>query len=333
MVLSLHASVLPIVLVMGSILGCREAALAMAAGMSVGRSPFLRVDSPRDKSGVSTFGKSESTDEAKQRRILEQRAILIKEIGNSDHALLAAVFLKWQATEIGRQNKFCDEFGLSYNVLRDMAQLARQLDSSLVAAGFPSSKTADLHQSSLRIIHTCAVSAMAPSQLVKVRRPATKYQETAEGAREKDGEAKELSFFVRTDDAIDEATGRVKDERVFIHPSSINFHNGNYSCPFLVYHSMVRTSKPFLRDVTECSAYALLLFGGELEIKASKGVVIVDGWVELAANARIGSLMGGLRRRMDSLLTDKIKDPSMDISTCDEMKLIVKLIVTDGLGT
>merc|ERR1711865_65832 len=31
-------------LVMGCILGCRTGALAMAAGLSVGRSPFLKVD-------------------------------------------------------------------------------------------------------------------------------------------------------------------------------------------------------------------------------------------------------------------------------------------------
>jgi ATP-dependent RNA helicase DHX57 len=325
--LCLSSSLYQIVLVMGSILGCRETALAMAAGISLGRSPFLRVDAPREKKHSSKDKSAESPDETKQRRILEQRAELEKEAGNSDHALLAAVFLKWRATENGKQHSFCDSLGLSHNVLRDIAQLFQQLDSSLVAAGFSETNTSNVHQSSLRIIHTCAVAAMAPSQLARVRRPATKYQETAEGAKEKEGEARELSFFVRTDNGEGQ-----KEERVFIHPASINFHTGNYSCPFLVYHSMVRTSKPFLRDVTECSAYALLLFGGDIEIKASKGIVSIDGWAELAANGRIGSLMGGLRRRMDVLLTDKIKSPSLDISSSDVMKLIVKLITSDGLA-
>jgi ATP-dependent RNA helicase DHX57 len=47
---SLAHSALPLfysVLVMGSILGCRTAALAMVASMSSGRSPFLRIDTPR----------------------------------------------------------------------------------------------------------------------------------------------------------------------------------------------------------------------------------------------------------------------------------------------
>ena len=51
-----------------------------------------------------------------------------------------------------------------------------------------------------------------------------------------------------------------KEHRVFIHPSSGLFNVGNFSCPWLVYNSIVKTSKPFLRDATECSAYALLLF-------------------------------------------------------------------------
>lgn len=317
---------------MGSILGCREAALAMAAGISLGRSPFLRIDSPRSRRN-NDADDPVSFEEAKQREVLDDRAAFVKEAGNSDHALLAAVFLRWKATGTGMRKRFCESLGLSFNGLRDMSQLVNQLDSSLVAAGFSATPESDRYVSSWRIIHACAVSAMAPSQLVKVRRPATKYQETAEGAKEKDGEAREFSFYIRTDDKGDEKSARAKEERVFIHPSSSNFGTGNYSCPFLVYNSMVRTSKPFLRDVTECSAYSLLLFGGELEIKASTGVVAVDGWAELSANARIGSLMGGLRRRMDTLLAEKIKKPSIDITLSQEMKLIVKLIMTDGLGS
>jgi hypothetical protein len=42
---------------------------------------------------------------------------------------------------------------------------------------------------------------------------------------------------------------------------------GNFSCPWLVYNCIVKTSKPFLRDATECSAYAPLLFGGVLDVE------------------------------------------------------------------
>jgi ATP-dependent RNA helicase DHX57 len=179
------------------------------------------------------------------------------------------------------------------------------------------------------------VSSMAPSQLVKVRRPPVKYQETAEGAQEKDGESRGLKFFVRidTESSSTNEMSRAQEERVFIHPSSANFTTGSYNCPWLVYHSLVRTSKAFLRDVTECSAYALLLFGGELEVQAASGVILVDGWAQLSANARIGSLIGGLRKKVDELLTKKVADPSFELANTLEMNLIVKLIRTDGLGT
>ena len=45
------------------------------------------------------------------------------------------------------------------------------------------------------------------------------------------------------------------------------FHCSFFSCPWLVYNSIVKTSKPFLRDATECSAYAPLLFGGVLDVE------------------------------------------------------------------
>ena len=310
---------LSIVLVMGSILGCRSAALAMAAGISLGRSIFLRLDNVRNNSTDSFL------DEAKRKKVLVQREELAKEAGYSDHALLAYTFLKWQGTETGLRSRFCDSLGVSGNSLRDMSQLYNQLHNSLVEAGFYATPESNQYNSSWRIIQTCAVSGMAPNQLVKVRRPGTKYHETAEGAKEVDGVAKELSFYIRGEAG--------KEERVFIHPSSINFSTGNYGCPFLVFNSMVRTSKPFLRDVTECNAYALLLFGGEIQIQAAKGIVTVDDWVDLSANSRIGALIGGLRRRIDSLLAEKIVNPTIDVSSLPEVQLVVKLVRTQGLGS
>lgn len=321
------------VLVMGSILGCRRAALAMAAGISVGRSPFLRVDTPRNNYRGGD-GKEETIEQMKQRRVLEERAKLFELSGNSDHAMLAAAFTNWESmgTGGGERKRYCETLGLSFNGMRDILQLVNQYGSSLSAAGYGNSPESDINANSWRILRTCAISAMAPGQLVRVHRPSTKYADTAEGAREKDGVAKEFKFFVRQaeEGASDQKS---KDERVFLHPSSALFSVGNYSCPWLVYHSMVKTSKPFLRDATECSAYALLLFGGQLDVEARNSVIIVDDWVKLSANARIASLIRGLRGKMDDLLAQKIKEPTVDISDTPEMRLIVKLLVTDGLGS
>ena len=67
-------------------------------------------------------------------------------------------------------------------------------------------------------------------------------------------------------------------------------------------------------------------------MEARNGIIVIDNWVKLSANARIGALIRGLRSKMDDLLEKKIRDPKIDISGTPEMNLIVKLLVTDGLG-
>jgi ATP-dependent RNA helicase DHX57 len=313
-------------MIMGCILGCREAGLAMAAGMSAGRSPLFRIESnPRNQ--------EDSIEDLKRRIVLEERENLFKSVGNSDHAMLAAAYLNWDAIQSGAgdQRKYCERLGLSFKGMQDVRQLVKQLDSSLSSLGYFSSDDADRNAKSWRIIRACATAALAPSQLVRVQRPVAKYAETSEGAVEKDGVAKELKFYIRVKSTGDNQPVAT-EERVFMHPSSTNFSVGSYNCPWLVYHELVRTSKAFLRDATECSAYSLLLFGGKLEVQASKGLIIIDDWVRLAANARIGALVGGLRREVDELLSRKVEDPAFNIAATVEMKLIVNLLVSDGLG-
>lgn len=116
------------------------------------------------------------------------------------------------------------------------------------------------------------------------------------------------------------------EERVFIHPSSLNFIVGTFSCPWLVYHRLIHTSKAFVSDATECNPYSLLLFGGPMEVQASKGLIVLDNWIQLSANARIGSLIGGLRKKVDDLLELKISHPSVDISDATDMKLITEYV-------
>ena len=69
-----------------------------------------------------------------------------------------------------------------------------------------------------------------------------------------------------------------------------------------------------------------------MEVQASKGLILLDNWVSLSANARIGSLIGGLRQKVDELLAKKVADPSLDVSGSLEMNLITDLLRHDGLG-
>lgn len=149
---------------------------------------------------------------------------------------------------------------------------------------------------------------------------------------EKKGEAKELKFFVRgggehitcKSDLESANRSNINEERVFIHPSSNLFVVGTFSCPWLVYHRLIHTKKAFVNDATECNPYSLLLFGGPMEVQASKGLIVLDNWIHLSANARIGSLIGGLRKIVDDLLEQKVVNPSLDISDSSEMKVITE---------
>jgi ATP-dependent RNA helicase DHX57 len=312
----------------------------MAASMSVGRSPFLRIEPTRRQ--ASCDGGDLTIDEMKQKRVTEERAALAKTVGNSDHALIAAAYLQWDAAGLGtgERKRFCDLLGLSFNGMREMKLLVQQLSDSLSSVGFFASEEADCNIKSWRVIRTTAVASLAPSQIVRVQRPGAKYAETAEGAMEKDGVAKELKFFIRSQSDGGQADSSpqnlkgyhgVNEERVFLHPASINFSVGSFSCPWLVYHELVQTSKAFVRDSTECSTYALLLFGGKLKVQADKNSIVIGDWVQFSAVGRIGALIGGLRRKVDELLLRKIDNPSFDIAQTTEMRLIVKLLSRDGL--
>ncbi|GFH58259.1 hypothetical protein CTEN210_14735 [Chaetoceros tenuissimus] len=322
-------------LVYGSLLGCRSAALAIAAGLSGGKSPFLRID----RRSIDT----DTKEGYKNQMVLDERDKLFDSVGNSDHAILSAIYNGWDSLSGGGgvKRKYLESLGLSVNAMRDMKQLVSQLDGALASGGFYSTSESDCNGKSWRIIRSCVVASFAPAQIARVQRSSTKYAETVEGAVEKEGEAKELKFYTRSsgdkDSSVDSSNltkhyHGTSEARCFVHPSSFTFSVGSYTCPWIVYYQLVRTSKPFMRDVTECSNYDLLLFGGNIEVSASDGVIVVDDYVRMSANARIAALISGLRKRVDNLLTKKIAEPSFDVAKSVEMKLIVKLLRTDGMG-
>jgi hypothetical protein len=168
------------VLVMGSILGCRNAGVAMAASLSMSRSPLLRIDTPR-KGGRKDSDEPASIEEMKQQNILKERAELFDKIGGSDHAFLTALFLNWKECEGQGRKAYCDSLGLSFMGMREMSQMASQLDNALQAIGYTDTPASNRNGRFWSIIRAVAVAGMAPGQLVKVVRPGTKYLQTAEG--------------------------------------------------------------------------------------------------------------------------------------------------------
>jgi len=131
----------------------------------MGRSPFLRIDTWSKKNDDG----GDTKDGFRNKLILEERDRLFETVGNSDHAILAAVYTQWDnlGGGGGAKRKYLEALGLAPNGMRDMKQLARQLDSSLNDAGFRTTQDSDINANSWRIIRSCIVSALAPSQVVR----------------------------------------------------------------------------------------------------------------------------------------------------------------------
>jgi len=274
-----------------------------------------------------------------------RRALFARMGGRSDHVLLSGVYLHWADLRGRDKRDYCDSLGLVPAAMREAADLFRTYDGALRNLGFRR-RGADAGGNA--IARACAVAALAPSNVLRVRRPATKYAETVEGAVEKDGVAREFMFFAPPgkggiEEECSNYQGDNPQKRVFLHPSSFLFERGTYGCPYLVYFRLMHTSKPFAWDLTECTTYALLLFGGEMTVKAKEGLIFIDcedggedhryQWViRFKAHPRIGALMAGLRERFDELLLEKVRDPDFDIAGTEEMKIIVNLLLTDGWG-
>eukprot|EP00041_Stephanoeca_diplocostata_P021833 m.515906 g.515906 ORF g.515906 m.515906 type:complete len:168 (+) comp21924_c0_seq10:65-568(+) len=58
------------------------------------------------------------------------------------------------------------------------------------------------------------------------------------------------------------------EEAVQIHPSSVLYSCTTFSQPFLTFHEKVKTSAVYVRDGTVVSPFALLLFGGDIQVRA-----------------------------------------------------------------
>jgi hypothetical protein len=56
---------------------------------------------------------------------------------------------------------------------------------------------------------------------------------------------------------------------------------------WLVFTQLVETSRPFVREASMVPVYALLAFGGQLEVLHDQGVLLLDGWAKFKAPARV----------------------------------------------
>ncbi|KAB5545598.1 P-loop containing nucleoside triphosphate hydrolase protein [Coniochaeta sp. 2T2.1] len=293
-------------MVFGAIFGCLDDCVTIAAILST-RSPFL---SPPDK-----------RDQAKEAKLRFSR-------GDGDLLTDLRAFQEFDdmmAQRLGQRQvrSWCDENFLSFNTLSDISSTRTQYYSSLSEIGFatsraPAAKTAQ--QPSMTLLRALTASAFTP-QIARIQFPDKKFAAGMSGAVELDPEAKTIKYFNQ------------ENGRVFVHPSSTMFDNQNFpgGAAFLSYFTLMATSKVFIRDLTPFNSYTLLLFSGGIELDTVGRGLVVDGWLRLRGWARIGVLVSRLRGMVDDIIAMKVDDPSLDLTTNEVIKAVVKLIELDGL--
>ncbi|XP_069463895.1 putative ATP-dependent RNA helicase DHX57 isoform X2 [Ambystoma mexicanum] len=225
-------------------------------------------------------------------------------VANSDHLALLQAYKGWMSA--GKESQraaysYCRQNFLSGRVLQ-----------------------ANSNADNIKLISAMLCAALYPN-VVQVKVPEGKYQQTSTGAMKMQPKAEELKFVTKDDGYI------------HIHPSSVNFQVRYFSSRYLVYHEKIKTSRVFIRDCSMVSVYPLVLFGGgQVKIELQKGEFVIsldDGWIRFAAAShQVAELVKELRSELDQLLQDKIKNPTMDLCTCPRgsriISMIVKLVTT-----
>lgn len=308
-----HLSRLPLdprvgkLLIFGSLFSCVDVALTIAATISE-RSPFY-----------SPFDKREEARAA--------RALFVW--GKSDLLTQVKAFNSWRELHdsgvgISPENKFCTQHFLSRKTLIAIRNSRRQLADALADAGFglpgemrsqrgwERDSSVNQFGDNVRVLKAVLCAALYPN-VIRVDPPDTRYHEVASGTIANIPEAKRLRL-------------RSKEgERLFLHPESVNFEEGNFETRWLAYFAKVKTSRLFIRDSTMVSPYAIMLFGGEIEVQHKKGQMSVDSWMIFRAPARVAVLARELRRELDGLLMRKFEYPDYDLN--NESKAVKDAII------
>ncbi|KAF1982484.1 P-loop containing nucleoside triphosphate hydrolase protein [Aulographum hederae CBS 113979] len=319
-----HLSVIPAdlrcgkLLVYGATFSCLEACLTIASILTV-RSPFV---SPQDK-----------REESKEARLVfaANQGDLIGDL----RAYEAWEDMRFSGgTSYREMRSWCEQNFLSQNTLNDISSNRAQYLSSLKEVGFlphfyssssPNSQLYNRYTTNTPLLRALVAASFSP-QTARIAFPTKKFASTISGTVEQDPEARTIKFFTQD------------NGRVFLHPSSSLFTASSFpsSTAFLSYFSLIATSKVFVRDVTPCNAYSLLLFGGSgVEVDTRGRGLVVDGWVRIRGWARVGVLVARIRGMLDEVLRRRVERPGEgweeDVVGTEVVEVVRRLVELDGL--
>ncbi|ESW17778.1 hypothetical protein PHAVU_007G267400 [Phaseolus vulgaris] len=209
----------------------------------------------------------------------------------SDHIALLKAFEGWkEAKRSGNEKQFCWDNFLSPVTLRLIDDMRMQFLNLLSDIGFVDKSRGPnaYNQYSHDLEMVCAIlcAGLYPNVVQCKRR------------------GKRTAFYTKEVGKVD------------IHPASVNAGVHLFPLPYIVYSEKVKTTSIYIRDSTNISDYALLLFGGNLvPNKSGEGIDMLGGYLHFSASKSVIELIRKLRGELDKLLNRKIEEPGFDVSS------------------
>ncbi|KAF0030351.1 hypothetical protein F2P81_017082 [Scophthalmus maximus] len=239
-------------------------------------------------------------------KMADMRRKTLSRNSKSDHLTIVNAFQGWEEAKrrgARYEKEYCWDNFLSANTLQMLHNMKGQFAEHLMRTGFVSSKDPRDPKSNVNSDNEKLIKAVIVAGLVKVYTQA--------------------------------------DGKVCIHPKSVNAEETEFNYTWLIYHLKMRTSSIFLYDCTEVSPFSLLFFGGDITIQKDEGqeTIAVDKWIVFRSPARIAHLVKSLKKELDSLLEEKIRNPApvdwenRQSKDCAVITAIIDLITTQEKPT
>lgn len=317
-----HLSALPVdvrigkMLLLAAVFGCLEQVAIIAAAMT-DKPPF-----------VVPLSKKSEADLAKQALSL----------ANSDHVTLLKAFVGWRRSRQeskSAENTYINKNFLKKSTLLDIESVSRDLVKLVGSIGFSAT---DSHHNytgfssgdapgsgevlSISNVRTASKDELSPGSvaIIKAVLTAGLYPQVGQVLTTPSVDVSEQSSCL-----VETSQGTAQ-----VHPSSVN-RNLALTGSWLVYHEKVRRSRVYVRDTSVVSPYALLLFGGAIDVQHTQKQVSLDSWIRFRAVARTGVIFKELRTLLNGVLSQKLKDPGLNITGSQVISLLRELIQSEKM--
>ncbi|KAK4309183.1 hypothetical protein Pmani_019168 [Petrolisthes manimaculis] len=275
--LGFHLARLPLdpltgrMLIMAAIFSCLSPILTVATSLSF-KDPF-----------VTPIGKERQVDEVKKK---------LSKNSKSDHLLMTSVYEGWEQAAYHRDERnYCWDNFLSSSVLYQLRSMRKQFmgllhDNKFVNTTNPEAAEVNRNSSNESLVRAIITAGLYPNVVRALPR------------KGRPNSNKPVPL-------------RTANEKVVLHPKSVNEKEKNFEYPWLVYREKIKSSKVYIHDSTMVPNYPLLFFGEKLNYDYQKGVINVDGFVRVRSSQSVANLVQNLRKELDHLLEYKISHPGM----------------------